>query len=104
MKKSIKIILAMIGLTAIASASFLIDYASDNASEQANDKTIAGLFETPDAHSSGGINISYPQNGTIFPPEIASPTFHWTDSVSGADTWKIMIGFADADKNTPYIS
>ena len=99
MKKRQIIFIALIAFVSAASAGIFIRYIDDSP-----DQAVAGLLEVPEAQSSGGLSISYPQNGTIFPPEIAPPTFHWTDSVSDADTWKIMIGLPDADKNTPYIS
>ena len=29
--------------------------------------------------------ITYPQEGTLFPPEIVAPTFLWKDETSGVD-------------------
>jgi len=39
------------------------------------------------------ISIDYPEDGSIFPPEITPPTFIWRDAA--ADSWKIEIVFAD---------
>jgi len=36
-----------------------------------------------------GISIDYPVDGTIFPPEIPSPEFLWTDSMNGKGQWNI---------------
>ncbi len=41
------------------------------------------------------IIIDYPQDGSIFPPEIAPPTFLWRDSGQTAALWRIDISFAD---------
>ena len=35
----------------------------------------------------GAVTVDYPQDETIFPPEIAAPTFRWHDDVPEADRW-----------------
>lgn len=40
------------------------------------------------------VRIDYPENGSIFPPEITPPTMLWRDN-SGSDSWKLTIRFAD---------
>lgn len=42
-----------------------------------------------------GLMISYPLDGTLFPPEIVPPTFHWKDDVSKSQTWLITLKFQD---------
>jgi hypothetical protein len=42
-----------------------------------------------------GLSILYPHNGTLFPPEIIAPTFHWKDDNSESDTWLVTIRFQD---------
>lgn len=42
-----------------------------------------------------GVEMLYPQNGTIFPAEFPAPTFEWKDSVGQSSEWKVFI----ADKN-----
>ena len=41
------------------------------------------------------ITIDYPEEGSIFPPEIAPPTFVWRDAAADAMRWRIEISFAD---------
>ena len=41
------------------------------------------------------IMVDYPEEGSIFPPEIAPPTFVWRDSATDANSWRIDISFAD---------
>ena len=36
------------------------------------------------------ITIDYPQNGSIFPPEITPPTFIWRDAANDATHWRII--------------
>ena len=42
-----------------------------------------------------GLTISYPLDGTLFPPEIVPPTFCWKDDNSQCDTWLITMKFQD---------
>ncbi len=46
--------------------------------------------ETPAA-----IIINYPQNDSIFPPEITPPTFIWRDNIEGVNRWRIEVHFSD---------
>ena len=41
------------------------------------------------------ITIDYPEEGSIFPPEITPPTFLWRDGEKSARVWRIDISFAD---------
>ena len=43
----------------------------------------------------GEIQILYPLDQTLFPPEIVAPTWRWTDSQADAVRWKIRLGNAD---------
>ena len=42
-----------------------------------------------------GLTIVYPFDGTLFPPEIVPPTFHWKDDSNQCDTYLITIKFQD---------
>ncbi len=41
------------------------------------------------------IAIDYPQDGSIFPPEIGPPEFLWRDNADRISFWQIEISFAD---------
>ncbi len=41
------------------------------------------------------IMIDYPAPGSIFPPDIAAPTFLWRDPADGVKVWMIEVAFAD---------
>ncbi|MEI6655527.1 MAG: tetratricopeptide repeat protein [Verrucomicrobiota bacterium] len=41
------------------------------------------------------VDIVYPLDAAVFPPEIAEPTFRWRDQHPEADTWLVAIEFAD---------
>ncbi len=40
------------------------------------------------------IQVTYPQNGALFPSDIVAPTFRWQDQ-SGAKRWQITVEFPD---------
>jgi Flp pilus assembly protein TadD len=42
---------------------------------------------------SGSLEIKYPLDETLFPPEIVAPTFVWTDETDGVGEWKILLRF-----------
>ncbi len=44
---------------------------------------------------SSRVTIDYPEEGSIFPPEITAPTFLWRDTAGNARTWLIEVTFAD---------
>jgi tetratricopeptide (TPR) repeat protein len=46
-------------------------------------------------HAKAPITVDYPQDGSIFPPDIIPPTFIWRDADSSAKSWRIEITFAD---------
>jgi len=41
------------------------------------------------------IVIDYPADGSVFPPDMAAPTFLWRDPAAGAVSWQIDVSFAD---------
>ncbi|MGD0774524.1 MAG: hypothetical protein ABSC05_17055, partial [Candidatus Solibacter sp.] len=41
------------------------------------------------------ILIDYPADGSVFPPDMAAPTFLWRDPAPGAVSWRIDVSFAD---------
>ncbi len=41
-----------------------------------------------------GLSIERPFDGSLFPPEIASPSFKWSDATPKVDCWTIAIEFA----------
>ena len=45
---------------------------------------------------SGAIEIKYPLDETLFPPEIVAPTFVWSDSTAGVATWTVLLRFDPA--------
>ena len=54
-----------------------------------------GHEQAPNAVLTGKITIDYPLNGSVFPPEITSPTFLWHDASGTAQHWVVEVSFAD---------
>jgi tetratricopeptide (TPR) repeat protein len=46
-------------------------------------------------HRARPLAIEYPAEGSVFPAEIAAPTFLWHDAAEGAVRWRIEVSFAD---------
>ena len=42
-----------------------------------------------------GLTLLYPFDETVFPPEIAPPTFRWQAAKPACDRWRISITFRD---------
>ena len=45
------------------------------------------------AESSGQLEIKYPLDESLFPPEIVAPTFVWNDATEGVVGWKVLLRF-----------
>ena len=50
------------------------------------------LLEFPAAQA-GGMEITYPLDETLFPPEIVAPTFNWRDETEGVAQWTVLLRF-----------
>ena len=46
------------------------------------------------AQQAARIVIDYPEEGSIFPPDFAAPTFLWRDTQAAA-SWEVEIAFAN---------
>jgi tetratricopeptide (TPR) repeat protein len=49
----------------------------------------------PDGPKLAAITVDYPEEGSIFPPEITPPTLLWRDASNSASTWMIDVAFTD---------
>ena len=47
---------------------------------------------------SGRLEITYPLDETLFPPEIVAPTFVWSDETEGVAAWMVLLRFDGADE------
>lgn len=48
--------------------------------------------------------ITYPYNGSVFPPDIASPTIKWTDEDPRSRFWMVSFKFEDGQKPVYFLS
>jgi Flp pilus assembly protein TadD len=48
----------------------------------------------------GPVDVNYPLDEAVFPPDLAAPTFVWSDPATEADTWLIDLAF---DANHVYV-
>ena len=56
---------------------------------------LLALLALAPAQQAPRIVIDYPEEGSIFPPDFAPPTFLWRDSQAAATAWEIEIAFPD---------
>jgi tetratricopeptide (TPR) repeat protein len=50
------------------------------------------------------LKITYPQNETLFPPEIVAPTFHWEDGSPEAGRWLVRVELGDSRPAANYLT
>jgi Flp pilus assembly protein TadD len=57
----------------------------------------AGSPRTSESHDTwlAPLTINYPEQGSIFPPEITPPTLIWHDPAEGTTVWLIDVAFSD---------
>jgi tetratricopeptide (TPR) repeat protein len=48
--------------------------------------------------ATGALTVTYPLDGTVFPPEIVAPTFLWNDHSPDVDRWFVVAQFTDSDE------
>jgi tetratricopeptide (TPR) repeat protein len=51
--------------------------------------------------TSGRLEITYPLDETLFPPDIVAPTFLWKDETEGVDRWEVMLRSAEEELRFP---
>jgi tetratricopeptide (TPR) repeat protein len=54
-----------------------------------------GAGQSPPRARQAAITIDYPEDGSIFPPEITPPTFLWRDAAKGVAFWRLDVSFGD---------
>ncbi len=57
----------------------------------------APLLSEPPAEVSGTLDIRYPLDQTLFPPEIVAPTFVWSDDTRGVEQWRVALQFGGGE-------
>ena len=56
------------------------------------DEVLAAYAKQPNCTT---VKIVYPQDGTLFPPEIVAPTVRWEDENAAASLWLVRVEVAD---------
>ena len=69
-----------------------LSFARQTTKAQATESTPA---QSPNNSELAVITVDYPENQSIFPPEITPPTFIWRDASETVKSWRIQIDFAD---------
>jgi WD40-like Beta Propeller Repeat len=54
------------------------------------------LAEAGPAQARTDLTLDYPYDGAVFPPEMAAPTFRWTDRNAASRQWLVVCRFRDA--------
>lgn len=49
----------------------------------------------PRPPAQGTINVDYPGQGSVFPPDLTPPLFQWRDSSASATVWRIQVRFGE---------
>jgi len=66
----------------------------DASSAQAVSRRAAAAVDAGDSKPVR-LEILYPLDETLFPPDIAAPTFRWKDGDSGSEAWLVAFRFSD---------
>jgi tetratricopeptide (TPR) repeat protein len=84
----------------LGQANAVVYFPSQTASSLAEGRIHEALVAAMKAASTGdnpaSLSVDYPLDEAVFPPDIAAPTFAWSDSSPQADLWLIDLAF-DAD-------
>jgi len=70
-------------LTALAVGLFIDCFERDPGTQE--------IVAAAAAASEGRLQITYPADGTLFPPESVAPTFVWEDTTGGVDRWNVVV-------------
>jgi hypothetical protein len=62
------------------------------------------VAEREPAQTRTGLTITYPYDGAVFPPEMAAPTFQWTDRSTTSTQWLVVFRFGDTQNPVYAIS
>jgi len=88
-KASARFVIPVASLTAIALAVAAAAWYW----REPNTEAVLAAYE--DFKDHGKLLIEYPLDETLFPPDITAPVFRWVDPAATADTYLVVIDFAD---------
>jgi len=75
-----------------AGSGACLAFAQQRASADAVGPSPSSKADNPEL---AAISVDYPEEGSIFPPEITPPTFLWRDASNLASVWMIEVKFSD---------
>ena len=55
------------------------------------DPTTFAILDAAAGASDARLRITYPEEGTLFPPQSVAPTFVWTDETPTVDRWYVVV-------------
>ena len=93
------VVSVVLGFVAVGVCIFAALMAAFNEPTLDTDEILAGYREDG---GYGGLIIAYPLDGTLFPPEIAPPTFRWEDGNKKSDAWVVSIDFGGGRDGLSY--
>src|SRR5262245_27512500 len=76
-----RVVAAVVVPVAVAAALFLAGRSRDRITHE------TAAADTSEAR----LRITYPLEGTLFPPERVAPTFVWQDDTGRADRWEVVV-------------
>ncbi len=85
-------VILQFGVARRGSGAAGVAFAQQTTSAHATDSSTSRSAENP---SLALITVDYPEDGSIFPPEITPPTFLWRDASDSASAWTIDVVFTD---------
>lgn len=74
-------------------ALLLVTILTVSACEQ-DAKLATSQLEFP-SERSGNLEITYPLDETLFPPDIVAPTLTWNDATKDVEQWQVLLQFGD---------
>ncbi len=103
--------LLAVGIPFLASATLLVPFFHEVVSSRDSGITVLAASRENSATEPGAtdsvkasITVDYPQNASVFPPEMIAPTFLWRDAQPSAKSWRIDVSFAGQAKRLRFNS
>ncbi len=80
------LVIGAVVVAALAASLFI-----DGSDRVLGAQEIAAVAPATAAASERRLRITYPADGTLFPPESVAPTFVWEDTTGGAGRWNVVV-------------
>lgn len=93
MKNTVILVVVSVLLAACGRGAGWLDGGSGEVASRKRIDPILAMYDESAAFAS--LQVSYPYEGAVFPPEIAAPVVRWTDDTVGVSLWLIEISFAN---------